>query len=102
MTLQSMPIQPTIFHFVFNRFLAQIISIPMHISFPPSTHRFVDVARLILYPQNVVRFDIMALYENYIIIATVLRNNIYIGDYFKGQNKLFTDYFVAFESSPLV
>ena len=37
----------------------------------------------------------MALYENYIIIATVLRNNIYIGDYFKGQNKLFTDYFVV-------
>ena len=82
MTLQSMPIQSTIFNFVFNRFLAQINSILTHRSFPSSTRHFVDVARLILYPQNVVRLDIMALYENHIIIATLSTNNIYFDDYF--------------------
>ena len=82
MTLQSMPIQSTIFNFVFNRFLAQINSILTHRSFPSSTRHFVDVARLILYPQNVVRFDIMALYENYVMFATLSMNMIYFDDYF--------------------
>ena len=78
MTLQSMPIQSTIFNFVFNRFLAQINSILTHRSFPSSTRHFVDVARLILYPQNVVRFDTMALYENHIIIATLSTNSFHL------------------------
>lgn len=72
-SLHFMRIQPTIIHFLFNGFLAKTY-------FNSNAQIIPFLNSSVFAALNVVRFDIMAIHENYIITTTFLIHYIDFGD----------------------